>query len=187
MKVLTKQVVITILALLFLQPSTFILAEEWPATYFVPMTGCRLFDTRASVIGGQMRPLCQQNESFCTAIRSYYIFDGGAKISDQGGSADCVVPRHAIAVHMSLKVVDIMGQGWLRTWHYDGDSRGSPRATILGWAKNEETTAVPLLVNPLSGSFNVNFRFYMENETASLDFVGDVLGYYVPIELVKSF
>lgn len=181
MKVFTKQITIVVLSFIFFAPLTSLLAEDWPKTYFVSMTGCRLFNTRNSINGGRIIPLCRDGGNYCTALRSYFIFDGGAQISDQGGTPDCMIPRQAVAVQLSLHVISVVGQGWLRAWSFDGNSEGRPKTTLLGWNENHEMSSVPLIVNPRSGSFNVTFKFNMDSEIASFDFVGDVVGYYVPI------
>jgi len=155
------------------------------ALNFVPITPCRLFDSRHALPPDNrfVAPPPPDGKSVSSIVRHYFVWGGGTRITNQGGDAVCNIPRNAEAIHISFTSVSPIGKGWLRAWSY-GDLPEA-KATLLVWDGLGPSNSTAIAVNP-KGDFNLTLKVYFnsvgntEANNNSVDIVGDVVGYYTP-------
>ncbi len=146
---------------------------------FVPLTGCRLVDTRADTDGNDVKfP--------AASTRDYLVWDDefdATDLSPQGGSADgCGVSQCATAIHASISVASPpVSSGYARIWNA-GDPE--PTATVLAWMAGVQTTNsvnIPICSRSTNAggrdacSADISFHNY----GAATHFIIDVTGYYI--------
>ncbi len=129
---------------------------------YVPMTPCRIFDTRYR--SGSLEP--SRSESWLVAA------DGG--IRAQGGSSQgCRIPGSATAIEGSLTAVaPRRSGGFTRAW---AAGTTEPRATFLNYARGQSITNTGPIPVGKQGSDNVTIRNYR----GTADYVLDAQGYFV--------
>lgn len=135
------------------------------ATFSVPVTPCRVVDTRVGA-GGEVRN---------GAVRSWQVSGSGVGFAAQGGrDGGCGIPSSATAVELSISAAAPKGTGFLRA----GPSGGAlPRATVLQFSRSGGATnsgAVGLRPNVVEG-------LTVTGHGASSHVVVDVLGYALPV------
>ncbi len=124
---------------------------------FVPITPCRLFDTRAdNQVGPRKTPLA--------AIETYVQQVTGA-------NGNCNLAADAVAVAFNVTTVNGTGASFLTVWPSD-DQR--PLASSLNWVAGSPPTPNKVDVK-LSAAGKVSFY----NNSGSVDVLADVVGYYV--------
>lgn len=131
-------------------------------TEFVPITPCRIIDTRTSV-GGILK---------ANATRAF-IVGGTSGFTNQGGkNGGCGIPASASAISASISATGITGIGIIHAWP---DGASEPNATVMNYNKvaGSVTTGVTLPVNPAS-----SMGLLVKAKGANTQFVVDVLGYY---------
>lgn len=149
-------VVLTSLVGLFLPTS----ASAQFESYFVPITPCRLIDTRGH--GG----------AFGNSVtRTYYAY---GDLTGQGGAADCGIPDTAIAIHVNFTAVNPTGFGYLRAWPY---GQSEPGATLMVFVAGPGVSNATALAICYQCAFEFNVKIYLD----PTDLVADAVGYYVPI------
>lgn len=141
-------------------------ALEVPSVY-VPLTPCRVLDTRSGG-GGIFRPGDED---------AFQVSGTGPAFAAQGGKAGgCGVdPTSAVAVEASITAVTPNGAGYLRAWPTD---EGMPNATFLNYSKGQSITNTGAVT--LSIVFIDDLR--LKNFGASTHVVIDVQGYYAALE-----
>ncbi len=129
-------------------------------TVFVPVTPCRVVDTRSSspvAAGG---------------TRTFQV--AGTGLSAQGGaSAGCGIPDEALAVEVSVTAPAPPGTGFLRAWPADSSA---PNATMVNFSSGQGTTntgAVRLSSTPGSADLTVGAF------GSAAQVIVDVQGYFV--------
>lgn len=126
---------------------------------YVPLTPCRVADTRAT---SSMQP---------GATRGIQVGGTGAGFRAQGGrSGGCGVPDDAVAAELSISAVTPSGNGYLRAWP---TGVTPPNATFVNYSARQGTTntgAIPL------GSGTQDLT--LGNYAARAHYVVDVQGYY---------
>ena len=154
-------------------------------TGFVPVTPCRLVDTRPVITGTlgdvDLYSRLGPGRGHIFQVRDPAIPDGVWR--EQGGTGDgCGVPFNATAVEIAVTAVNPAGKGFLRALPCDVDclSTGGLNLPNAGTAVNynsfgalTNTGAVPL------GS--TEFPLAVLNFGGATDVVVDVFGYYVPL------
>jgi len=154
---------------------------------FVPMTPCRVFDTRGGVAGVPApfnTPDDRGNEE-----REFFIWS--VDTEEQGGNPDAcitIVPNTAIAVHINFSVVSPTVSGFLRAWprpplpEPGEEPEPAPTASLLGWVGGSGiSNATAISINNDDGTDLTVKVFHPAGSTPSLDLVGDVVGYYVSV------
>ena len=131
-------------------------------SYFVPITPCRLLDTRAEGAGGAFG-----NET-TREFLAYGILSG------QGGNDECGIPNTAVAIHVNFTAVDPTGFGYLRAWPYGEDE---PGATLMAFTAGPGISNATALAICYQCAFDFNVKIYL----APTQLVADAVGYYVPI------
>jgi hypothetical protein len=131
-------------------------------SYFVPITPCRLLDTRAEGAGGP----------FGNEVTRDFLAYG--TLENQGGSNDCGIPDTAVAIHVNFTAVNPTGFGYLRAWPFGQDE---PGATLMAFTAGPGISNATALAICYQCDFDFNVKIYL----APTDLVADAVGYYVPI------
>jgi hypothetical protein len=132
-------------------------------TVFVPITPCRIIDTRAA--GGQIA---------ANATRAFRI-RGTTGFEAQGGtSGGCGIPQSATGIMVSVSSVNIGGTGYFRAWPY---GQSAPNASIAHYEAGPiTTTGATMTLGDAGGAYDLNIRAY----SAPASIVVDVTGYFAP-------
>lgn len=129
------------------------------AAVYVPVTPCRLADTRRI---GSMPALGAVRR--VTAVGTDHRAQGGA-------ATGCGIPAGATAATVSVSAVEPTAAGYLRAWP---TGQAAPTATLLNFAKATNTTTTgPVPLGP-AGTLDVRAH------NARTHLVVDVLGYHLP-------
>lgn len=127
---------------------------------FVPLTPCRILDTRKAV------GTFANNET-----RQAYV-NGTFGFAPQGGtSGGCSIPSWATAVSMTITAIS-GGSGYVRAWPA---GKAEPTATVLSYAKGSVGTGTIATVSPGTAK-----NLSIKNYGSPTDLVIDVTGYYQP-------
>ena len=123
---------------------------------FVPITPCRLFDTRAdSVVGPRSTPLTA-GESYTQAVA--------------GTNGNCTIPTQATGVAMNVTAVNPTATSYLTLWPADASR---PLASNLNWI-----VGAPPTPNKVDVRLSVDGKISVYNNGGFVDVVADVVGYY---------
>jgi len=148
--------------------ATVLVTQAWQAdaapgdtdSTFVPVTPCRLFDTRPGQppAGGVKSPLGAGNSN----IRTQQV---------TGSIGNCVgIPAGATAISMNVTIVNPTAQSNLRIFPADA---GLPTASNLNWLPGQSPTPNKVDVK-LSPAGEIN----LFNQNGTVDVLADVVGYY---------
>jgi alpha-tubulin suppressor-like RCC1 family protein len=138
---------------------------------FVPITPCRIVDTRNG--GGPLD---------ASALRTWQVAGSGAGFAGQGGrTGGCGIPADALAVEATITATAPERAGFLRAWPA---TSSAPLATFLNYPARHSTTntgAIAIAVDPSAADLTLralNGRTHV---------VIDVQGYYAPVGTGTSF
>ncbi|MFM7063157.1 MAG: leishmanolysin-related zinc metalloendopeptidase, partial [Actinomycetes bacterium] len=135
-------------------------AAVTPGSLYVPLTPCRVLDTRSG--GGALQP---------NVARNVQVAGTGAAIAAQGGTpGGCGVPSTATAVEMAVSAVNPVGNGFLRIWPA-GET--APTATFVNYAAGQSTTNTGAVTRAAT-SPDLTLQAFV----AATEVVVDVQGYY---------
>jgi hypothetical protein len=131
-------------------------------TGFVPVTPCRVADTRKATDG----------KLAAGTTRTLHVI-GSSGYSAQGGNgAGCAIPEEAMAVSVSITALSSEGAGYVRAWPAD---QAEPTATVLNFTALGGSAGTTAGANvPLSPQGTIKVKGY--NQATHL--VVDVTGYY---------
>lgn len=130
-----------------------------PELLFVPVTPCRVVDTR-----GAVGPITSGQ------TRTYYI-GGTFGFAPQGGtSGGCGIPGGAKAVSATFTAVNPTKSGYLRAW---AAGQAEPGATLLNYATNSIGIGSVVPLQDAQGKLSV------KNYQGPTHLVIDVNGYYI--------
>lgn len=136
---------------------------------YVPVTACRLVDTRLA--GGKL---------VAGAGRTFDVRGGGGTFAAQGGrTGGCAIPQAASAVEITVIAVE-SGSGYLRAYPA---GQSAPAATFLHFSsalKASTTGSVPLCGFNGSDSCLANRDLSVRAFNGATHLVIDVQGYFVP-------
>ena len=134
--------------------------ETGAPSAFVPITPCRLFDTRAdSSVGPRKTPLTA-GETFVQQVT--------------GTNGNCTIPAGAQGVAFNVTIVNGTATSFLSVWPSDAATK--PLASSLNWLAG--TPAIPNKVDvKLSADGKVSFF----NNGGTVDVLADIVGYYAGI------
>ncbi len=141
-------------------------------TEYVPITPCRIVDTRDSIHG-----ILKAN------VAQAFAVGGTSGFTAQGGkNGGCGIPQSATAIATNITATGIGGTGVIQAW-----PRGAARPTAIVLAFNRNmggiTVGANLTVNPASTT-----GLLIEALRANTHFVIDVDGYYrEPITATVNF
>jgi hypothetical protein len=130
------------------------------ASSFVPITPCRLFDTRPAPdrVGTRTAPL-GPDDTFVAAVR--------------GANGNCAVPSTATAVSMNVTIISPTADSFLTVFPSDAASR--PLAASLNWIAKQAPTP-----NAVTAALSADGHVSFYNLTGSVQVAADVVGYYEP-------
>jgi hypothetical protein len=125
---------------------------------FVPITPCRLFDTRSGAddVGARNTPIAG-GESFTQQVR--------------GTNGNCAVPADAVAVAMNVTTINGTAGSFLTIWPADASK---PLASSLNWIPGAPPTP-----NKVDVKLSATGAISLFNNSGSVDVLADVVGYYV--------
>jgi hypothetical protein len=140
-------------------------AEANAESVFVPITNCRIFDTRSTEdVGPRQTPLGPDEE---------FVVDG------RGETGNCTIPEAATALQLNVTAVNATATTHLTVYPSDADlplaSNLNPQLG-LGTAYNAVTTRL----SDIEGEFSVY------NYLGSIDVLADATGYFVPADMAPS-
>jgi len=125
---------------------------------YVPITPCRVMDTRPAPVGvGARSTPLTGNETYTIAVL--------------GSNGQCSVPVDASAVAMNVTVVNPTGASFLTVFPADA---AQPLASSLNWVAGQGATP-NAVVSDVSADGKVSFF----NNSGSVDVIADVVGYFV--------
>jgi len=124
----------------------------------VPITPCRLLDTRAAThVGGRTTPLAAGQTYTVTAT---------------GAAGNCAVPSGAVGLVMNVTVVHGSTASFLSVWPADA---ARPNASSLNWVAGQAPTPNQVTVGLSSAGTPGQVSFF--NLAGSVDLVVDVVAY----------
>jgi hypothetical protein len=129
------------------------------ASSFVPITPCRLMDTRGgSTVGTRAVPLAQQE---------------AAVVDVTGTHGDCTIPSTAVAVSANVTVADGTAASFLTVWPSDAPR---PNASTNNWVADQPPTP-----NKVDAKLSAEGRLAVFNSTGTVNVIIDIVGYYEPV------
>ena len=134
-------------------------AASGTASLLVPITPCRLMDTRAGTdnVGPRSTPI-GADETYTPAVH--------------GTNGRCTIPATATAVSMNVTVVNPTAASFLTVFPPDGTR---PLAASLNWVAGQAPTP-----NAVTGTLSADGRLGLYNLSGSVDVIVDIVGYYAP-------
>jgi hypothetical protein len=132
-------------------------AGSTPASSFVPITPCRLFDTRAGVdnIGPRAAPLGPQE----TLLARVW-----------GTNGNCTIPDGATGVSLGVVIVNPTAGSFLTV--FPGDAV-RPLSSNVNWQSGQAPTP-----NAVTGALSADGRLGFYNLAGTVDLLVDIVGYY---------
>jgi len=129
------------------------------ASALVPMTPCRLFDTRAGSdnIGPRATPL-GNNETYTVAV--------------WGANGNCTIPSGATGVSLGVVVVNPTAASFLTVFPADA---ARPLSSNMNWVSGQAPTP-----NAVTAALSNDGRMSLYNLAGTVDVLVDIVGYYVP-------
>jgi hypothetical protein len=132
---------------------------EGAPSAFVPITPCRLFDTRAdSAVGPRKTPLTA-GETFVQQVT--------------GTNGNCTVPAGTQGVAFNVTIVNGTATSFLTVWPSDATK---PLASSLNWLAG--TPAIP---NKVDVRLSTDGKVSFFNNGGTVDVLADIVGYYAGI------
>jgi hypothetical protein len=126
------------------------------ASSFVPITPCRLVDTRASsTVGTRSTPLGAGETATFTV---------------QGTNGNCTIPTSASAVAANATIVNGTAASFLTLWPSD---QTKPTASSLNWTAGQAPTP-----NKVDIKLSTDGKMSAFNNVGIVDLIVDVVGYY---------
>jgi hypothetical protein len=138
-------------------PSALATVSSGTRAIYVPITPCRLFDTRtgADNVGARATPLGAA-ETFTLAVR--------------GTNGNCSIPAGAVGVAMNTTAVNGTSSSYLTVYPADV---ARPLASSLNWVAGQGASP-----NQLNVTLAADGRISLFNNAGFVDVIGDIVGYY---------
>lgn len=131
---------------------------------YVPITPCRIVDTRKPGAGGKIAAGAQRS----------LVVKGSSGFDAQGGkTGGCGIPSSATAVTASFTTTESTGKGRLNAYPV---GTSEPTSTVLSYTNTNKVTAGATLAIAKSGSPHLR----VHNYDYATHFGIDITGYYVP-------
>ena len=141
-------------------PSANAIVPSGQRTDFVPITPCRLFDTRpATQVGPRSTPLGNA-ETYTQAVT--------------GTNGNCTIPAEATAIAMNVTTVNGTSGSFLTVWPADA---AQPLASNLNWI-----AGAPATPNKVDVKLSAAGKVSLFNLSGSVDVLADVVGYYAAVD-----
>jgi hypothetical protein len=135
-----------------------------PAGY-VPITPCRLMDTRTGSdnVGPRATPL-GPNETYSAAVH--------------GTNGNCTIPAGAVGVVMNVAITNPTASSFLTVFPADAPQ---PLTANMNWVANQPPTG-----NAVTATLAADGRVSFYNLKGAVDVVADVMGYFEPGAAVNA-
>lgn len=158
-------VVALLLSILTMQALNATAAPGDDDSTFVPVSNCRLFDTRPGFepSEGKKSPLGAGNGNVHTQQVT-------------GSVGDCVIPSDASAVQMNVTIVGPTAQSNLRC--YPADLTEAPNASCLNWLPGQSPTP-----NEVTTKLSPDGKMKFFNQNGQVNLLVDLSGYYTQSSL----
>ena len=129
------------------------------ASSFVPITPCRLFDTRAGAenIGMRSTPV-GADETFVVPV--------------WGTTGNCTIPSGATGVSLNVASINSSASSYLTVFASDASR---PLSSNLNWSGGQGPTS-----NAVTTALSADGRVSLYNHGGTVDLFADVVGYYEP-------
>ena len=126
-------------------------------TAFVPITPCRVMDTRSGSdnVGPRATPIAA-DESYAIQVR--------------GTNGNCTIPTDAVGVVMNVAAVNPTARSFLTVYPTDATR---PLAASLNWIAGQ-----PPVSNAVTADVAADGRISFYNYAGSVDVAADIVGYY---------
>jgi len=124
---------------------------------FVPITPCRLFDTRATATVGPRNTPLGPADSMTQSVT--------------GTNGNCTLPLDAAGVAMNVTTVNGTATSFLAIWPADVTQ---PLASSLNWIAGSPPTP-----NKVDVKLSADGRISLFNNGGTVDVLADVVGYYI--------
>ena len=136
-----------------------------PASSFVPITPCRLADTRAgSTVGGRSTPVGAA-ESVTFAV--------------WGVNGNCTIPSTATGIATNVTIDNPNADSYLTV--YPADAQPRPTASNLNFTATSSPTP-----NQVTVGLSAAGAIAVYNNGGTVDVIIDIVGYYQPAEVPKQ-
>jgi hypothetical protein len=128
---------------------------------FVPITPCRLFDTRSDSnnVGPRKTPLAG-GETFVQQVT--------------GTNGNCTIPLDAVGVALNVTTVNGTAASFLTVWPSDATR---PTASNLNWVANSPATP-----NKVDVKLSADGKASYFSNAGTVDVISDVVGYYTGLD-----
>lgn len=127
------------------------------ASSFVPITPCRLFDTRPTTqIGARSTPL-GSGETYVVPV--------------WGTNGNCTIPTGATGVSISVVIINPSSPSYLTV--FPSDAAQIPLASNLNWVAGQAPTP-----NGVTARLSADGHLSMFNLSGTVDVLVDIIGYY---------
>ena len=127
---------------------------------FVPITSCRLLDTR---------PAPDNIGPRATALG----VDDTLEVAVRGSNGNCTIPVDATAVSLNVTVVGPTSTSYLTVFPSDASPR--PLVSSLNWTAGQAPTA-----NAVTSRLSADGHLSFYNLSGRVDLLADIVGYYAP-------
>ena len=125
---------------------------------FVPITPCRLIDTRpATQVGPRSTPIAAQ-ETYTATV--------------WGQNGKCDIPTTATGISMNVAIVNPTGNSFLTVHPADATNPGTAN---LNWVARQAPTP-----NAVTSALSADGKLAIFNYAGTVDIAADVVGYYTP-------
>jgi hypothetical protein len=131
---------------------------------FVPITPCRLFDTRPSTQVGPRNTPLGNGEIYTQAV--------------VGSNGNCVIPAAATAIALNVTTVNGTSGSFLTLWPADA---AQPLASSLNWV-----AGAPATPNKVDVKLSADGKVNIYNLTGTVDVLADVVGFYATDDSIHS-
>ncbi len=131
-------------------------AASGNASSFVPITPCRLLDTRSG-IGGRTTPLGAK-ETYTVTVR--------------GTNGNCTIPADATGVSANVTTLDGTRTSFLTIFPADANQ---PNASSNNWVSGQGATP-----NKVDAKLSADGRVKLFNDAGTVNVIIDVVGFYEP-------
>lgn len=123
---------------------------------FVPITPCRLLDTRPSTLVGPRSTPLGNGETYTQAVA--------------GANGNCIIPTDATAIAMNVTTVNGTAGSFLTVWPADA---AKPLASNLNWVAGSPATP-----NKVDVKLSAEGKINIFNLSGNVDVLADIVGFY---------
>lgn len=136
-----------------------------PSSTFVPISPCRLVDTRPSPddpgVPGTPQVDARQQPLGPTSLELVQV---------RGTNGNCVIPTNAVGVTMNVTIITPTARSYLTVFPADAYR---PLASNLNWSASQGPTG-----NSVTARLSADGKLYFYNHAGTVHVIADIIGYY---------